>query len=490
MNFLDSVIKAISPSWAYRREQYKQALNAYEAANPSRLRKTGADNSSGDSVVGKGGVALRGYARQLEQNYDVAKGALDILVNNVVGPYGVNREPQPRKRNGEIHEEFSRKILTLWQDWILKPDVTWEHDYASLERLAARTWLRDGEVLTQLISGNKESLKHGTIVPLSLELIEADLLPMDMSDTHKGIVNGVERNAWRRPVAYHIHKEHPGDTYRIVTDTKRVTADRMLHVKITHRVSQARGVSAFAAVIRRLEDLKDYEESERIAARVAAALTGYIKRGTFDDYTPPTNEDEDRSFKMNPGTIFDRLRPGEDVGTIDSSRPSSLLSDFHKAMTRSVAAGIGSSYSSLSKDYNGTYSAQRQELVESYGNYQALTNWFVGQFSRPVWREFIDMAIMSGQLKVPRDVDPLTIYDADFRGPAMPWIDPVKEADANQRLERSGYKSAQQIIRDRGDSPSDVLHQISTWRKKADELDVSLASDPGKDYENKTDDFE
>jgi len=480
MSVLDSAIKALSPRWAYRREQYRQALAAYEAAVPSRLRKTGVDNSSGDTVVGKGGVNVRGYARQLEQNYDVAKGALDVLVNNIIGPSGINREPQPRNKKGDIHEAFAKELLTLWADWSEKPEVTWQHDYAAMERLACRTWLRDGELLAQFVEGNSPSIQHGTLVPFSLELIEADLLPMDMSDTNKGITQGVERNAWNRPVAYHLYKEHPGDSYRIITDTKRVSADRMLHLKVTHRVNQARGVSAFTAVIRRLEDLKDYEESERIAARVAAALTGYIRRGTFEDYTPPSSGETERTFKMNPGTIFDRLRPGEDVGTIDSNRPSGLLSDFHKAMTRNVASGIGSSYSSLSKDYNGTYSAQRQELVESFSNYQTLTNWFVSQFSRPTWREFIDMAVLSGQLRVPRDLDMRTLYDADFRGPAMPWIDPVKEANANRTLERSGYKSAQQIIRDRGGQPADVMDQISSWRTKADEKGLVFDSDPSK----------
>ena len=493
MNTLEKSIAAISPAWAWRRARYRKALSAYEAAKPSRLRKANPDNASGDAVVEVAGAALRGYARQLEQNYDIVEGILKVLVNNVVGPAGVNREPMPRDRSGKIHQAFSRELLMLWQDFAIKPEVTGELDYAAMERLACRTWLRDGELLAQVLEGNITTLDHGTRVPLSIELIEADQMPFDYSDDKQGITQGVERNSWGRPRAYHLYRTHPGDSqYRFKYETKRVSADRMLHVKLANRIKQARGVSVLAAVLRRLEDLKDYEESERIAARVAAALTGYIRKGMPDGYTPPDSGKTDREFGMKPGMIFDGLQEGEDVGTIDSNRPSSLLAPFHDAMMRFTAAGVGSSYSSTSKNYNGTYSAQRQELVESYGNYQAITALWVGQFSRPIWRRFVNMAVASGQIRVPSDLDINTIYDAEFRGPAMPWIDPGKEADASKTLERAGYKSAQQIIRERGGNPADTMDQIATWRDNASEkglvFDSDAAHDSGSDPDPGEDD--
>ena len=41
-------------------------------------------------------------ARYLERNHDIARGALDRLVQNVVGPQGIAIEPQPRNKDGEI----------------------------------------------------------------------------------------------------------------------------------------------------------------------------------------------------------------------------------------------------------------------------------------------------------------------------------------------------------------------------------------------------
>ena len=49
----------------------------------------------------------------------------------------------------------------------------------------------------------------------------------------------------------------------------------MLHLAQRKRLHQLRGISLIHGVITRLSDIKDYEESERVAARIAAAL-GFI----------------------------------------------------------------------------------------------------------------------------------------------------------------------------------------------------------------------
>ena len=481
MSIIESAISKISPRWAYNRSRYREAFAAYEAAKPSRLRKNKGDNSSGNTVVGKGAVAIRGYARDLEQNYDVVEGALKVLVNNTIGANGINREPIPKNMDGEINSEFSDALLGLWDEWAMAPEVTGQFDNGQMERLAARTWFRDGELLAQMLEGKVPGLIHGSRVPFSIELIEADQLPMGYYNKDKGIKQGIECNAWGRPTAFHVYKDHPGDqSYVFDSNTKRVPANKILHPKIVNRIRQLRGVSIFASVIRRIEDLKDYEESERIAARVAAALTAYIKKGQAEEYKAPTDK-KDRHIKMKPGLIFDDLHEGEEIGTIDSNRPSGLLTQFHETMTRLFCSGIGANHSSVSKNYKGSFSSQRQELSEGWVNYSAITAMWVAQFSRPVWRRFVNMAVLSGAIKIPDDLDIKTLYDAEYYGPSQPWIDPKKEADGLKALERSGYKPAQQTIRERGGNPRRYLTQIKYWRDEANKLGLVFDTDPKHD---------
>jgi lambda family phage portal protein len=477
-NLLDRAIAQLSPGWALKRATARRILAYYEAAKPDTLRKQRREPGSGDTAVYRAGSMLREQARHLEQNHDLARGALATLIANIVGPNGIGIEPQPRGVGGEIDDDLSRQILSLWRDWQQKPEVTWCMDWPALQRLACRTWLRDGEVLTQILEGTVPLLDHGTKVPLSLELIEADHLPWDLQSTNPTITAGVERNAWGRPVAFHVYKQHPGDigltTAGWTLETKRVPAANMLHLKLSDRVRQARGVSVFAAVLARLDDIKDYEESERIAAKVAASMAAVIKKGTPDMYEP-NPDGTARDMKFRPGMVFDDLLPGESVETIDSKRPNPQLEPFRNGQLRAVASGIGCTYSSLSKNYDGTYSAQRQELVEGWGLYGVLSSEFIGQFVRPVYQRFIRTAIAAGLLRVPAGVDPDSLDDALFLPPQMPWIDPLKEASGWEKLEANGHASGPEIIRRRGQSPMDVLEQEARWRRLAEEKGVSLS---------------
>ena len=144
---------------------------------------------------------------------------------------------------------------------------------------------------------------------------------------------------------------------------------------------------------------------------------------------------------------------------------------------RSGAAGLGTTYSSLSRNYNGTYSAQRQELVEGHSHYATLAGTFVHQFCEPVWWAFVDAAIAANLIK-PGSVDMETIYDATHATPPMPWIDPVKEITANEMAEKRLYKSRSQIIREAGRNPTQTLQEIARDRDEADAFGLQREDAP------------
>jgi lambda family phage portal protein len=488
MNPVDRLIGFFSPGAAFRRVQYRNALALYEAAQPSRLRKFSRDASAPNQLVQRGAYHLRNQARHLEQNHDIARGILRTLQNNIVGPSGIGIEPQPRKADGSIHVEYAALLREAWRDWQKKPEVTHRNNWPKVQRLAVRAWMRDGEMFAQLLQGPIASLDHGTAVPLSLELFESDLVPLDYASGDK-IQQGIERNTWGRPVAYWVYKRHPGDTTRGTggNDIKRISADRVLHLAAIDRIGQMRGVSEFASVITRLEDIKDYEESERVAAKIAAMLTGYVKRGTPDMIDPATlSRDQNgnlqpRELQFAPGMIIDTLCVGEDIGLIDSNRPNTNLVAFRQGQLRAVAGGIGASYSSIARDYNGTYSAQRQELVEQWVHYACLADDFTGQFVLPVWEAFVQSAALSGVVKMPRDVVPERADDCMFLAQSMPWIDPLKEANAWETLVRAGFASEVEVARRRGVNPMDVLEQIKTYRKAATDAGLVFTSNAAND---------
>lgn len=476
MNPIDKLVEYFNPAAALRRHAARSALAYYEAAEPSRMRKLYKQRGSPNEAVQRGAIAVRTQARHLVKNHDLARGALRVLVNNVVGPNGIGIEPQPRRIDGTIHTEYAAELLEAYRDWCRYPEVTHRLPWPRLQRAFARAWLRDGEVFGQMITGTRPDLNHGTLVPFSIEAFEADIVPMDLNDTAKNIVQGIERNTWGQPLAIHVLKTDPTSISLPTTgSTKRIPWDRSLHLATLDHIGQVRGVSEFASVITRLEDIKDYEESERVAAKIAAMLTAYVKKGQPDLYEANADA-EPRQLNLQPGMIIDDLAPGEDIGMINSNRPNPNLITFRQGQLRAIASGLGGSYSSISKDYNGTYSAQRQELVEQWIHYAILCDEFTGEICKPVWEQFVEAAHLSGVVKKPKDLKPGTQASAMYTAQAMPWIDPLKEANAWATLVENGFASEVEAIRRRGGNPHDVLDQIASFRKKADELGVTLKS--------------
>ena len=447
------------PGYYMKREAARAhyEVNTATRQNKKKREKRGPNSSTRDDVK-----PLREQIRHLEQNSDIVKGAFDILVANIVG-LGVNPEPMILKANGDPYDEANQIIDDAHKLWRRHPEVTGEHDEGSAQRLTVRSWLRDGEMFQQHIIGTRRDLDHGTAIPYSYEMIESDqLAPNPRQGMRNGIMDGIEVNAWNKPTMFHFYKHHPGEygTRLVATaaETKRISAKRITHLKLVQRIGQLRGISIAASVIRRLADIGEIDESERVAARVAAALTAVIIKGEPFGYTAPDADAEDdyRDIEFGPGTIIDDLMPGEDVKMLASNRPNNAMIPFRDSQLRSAASGFNVSFSSLSKNYNGTYSAQRQEMVEQRMIYSTLWSLFVERSERRKYENFMNAGIASGVIALPDDMDPESMFSATFTQPAMPWIDLLKEAKGYESILASGLDAKANIIRARGGNPREI----------------------------------
>lgn len=485
MNFIDRGIAVFSPQMASRRMFARSVLSLYEGGRSTKFRRKSKDNSSSERLVVRDAATVRATVRDLERNYDLVDGALTTLVRNVVGPGGIMIEPTPRKNTGgaeydSIDDDFARILLDEFRLWAKRPEVTRTLSWAQCQTLACRSWLRDGDQFTQLVEGIIPGLRHASAVPLSLELLEADVVPLEYEDSTKRISAGIERNAWGQPINYWVYKEHPGNGgWMSEGALKSVPADRFLHLAVRKRLSGLRGISLLASAIDRLLDIKDYESSERVAARIASRITAFIKRDKDMAWAPPEEiNPAERDFHMEAGQIFTDFLPGEELSIANPNRPNSLLGDFVMSMMRSASRAFGLSYSSMSGNYDGTYSAQRQELVEAYDGYRAMTAEFVSGFVQPVWERWVQMAIVSGRIKVPAHIRAETVAQATFRGPKMPWIDPVKEATAIKTLARGGIQSVTESLAERGIRLQDSVELFARERGLFDEMGLVFDTDP------------
>ncbi|MDD0936660.1 phage portal protein, partial [Xylella fastidiosa subsp. multiplex] len=376
-------------------------------------------------------------------------------------------------------ESLVDAILPLYQAWSKRPEVTWMHDWSSVQRLLARTWLRDGEAFVQELRGFLPTLQHGSGVPFSIEMLEPDLVPLDYDDPSQHILQGIQRNAWGRATGYYIYTQHPGDPDVLLPEKKLVPSHLIRHIRTIDRIGQVRGISLLASTFTRIEDLKDYEESERIAAKIAACMAAVIIKGDPGQYEPEKHASTgQRMMRFQPAMIFDGLNPGERIDPIDSTRPNPNLESYRDGQLRAIAAPMRISFSSLAKNYNGTYSAQRQELVEQYGAYGVLAHEFISQMVRPLYERLIAIAVTSGALTLPPNVPLANALGADYLPPSMPWIDPLKEINALTAQVQAGVRSLSSVIAERGGRMYDTLEQLSLDKEWAAERGLTLSVFP------------
>jgi len=479
MSFIDDVIGIISPGWKAGRLQARYKIAAYEAVMPTRTHKARRENRNANQLTQFGGRSLREQARWLDNNHDLVIGLLDKMEERIVGARGIIVEPQPLLLTGAVADDLAKEIRAAWAEWSVAPEVTGQYTRPVMERLLARPWLRDGEVFCQMVQGKVPGLTPQAGVPFWLESLEPDFVPLDSNDSGKGLCQGIFLNAWGRPIKYQVHKSLTTSGIAL-GDTKEINADNMLHLKFVRRLHQIRGNSLLSGILIRLSALKDYEDAELTAARIAAALGMYVKKGDGQSY-PESEDKEEREMDIVPGMLFDGLQPGEDIGMIKSDRPNPNLENFRNGQLRAVSAGSRGSYSSIARDYNGTYSSQRQELVESFEGYNILQDSFVAAISRPNYRNWLQMAITSGVIKTPADLDMKSLFNAVYSGPVMPWIDPLKEANGWKVQVRGGAATESDWIRSRGANPSEVKRRRKAEIDENNKLGLVFDTDPAND---------
>ena len=84
----------------------------------------------------------------------------------------------------------------------------------------------------------------------------------------------------------------------------------------------------------------------------------------------------------------------------------------------------------------------------------------VFQFCRPVWRRWIEAAILSGALKAPGYAkDPEPYLDVEWRTPRWAWVDPLKDARAEIEQIQAGLKSRSAAIHELGYDPEDLAQR-------------------------------
>ncbi|KPK69083.1 MAG: hypothetical protein AMJ84_10140, partial [Acidithiobacillales bacterium SM23_46] len=205
---------------------------------------------------------------------------------------------------------------------------------------------------------------------------------------------------------------------------------------------------------RRMRDLGEYDAWELYAARVQAAITLLISREYPDSTVGLTGEsgedtEDERGNEMDlfeAGMPF-RARTGEKVSGMAPTRPAGAYEPYVTAQTRQVGAGTDLSYEALARDHSrGTYSGQRQGMLQDGAVYAAVQAMIRDRLCRYVWRMFIRGAVLAKSINLPNYwTEERRYVRAEWIKPGLPWIDPESETNAWDGQVKGGYATLQEV---------------------------------------------
>jgi len=468
------------PGWAVRRERARRELEVLETRRfqtQSTFRRGAFDASSADSALAPAAFDLRQQSRHLAENHDLYVSILNELCDQIVGT-GLHIEPMGVSNRGRALKRWNEDMARVWSDWIEHPEATGELSWTEAQRRVCWGWIQDGErFIRHLTSGYPFAQGQLRYV---FSVLEPDYCPVDESVNagtrfDNQVVQGIKHDEWGRPEVYFFYKEHPGDNLRPLSsrlDLIEVPAAEVTHLKFTRRWPQVRGQPLAHACFRRLSKIDMYEDYELDAANVGATLAAAI---TKDIDLAPAGADaigggDQRTLQLTSGSIYELL-PGESVSTISADRPNPEVSNFRAVMLRAAAGGAGTKYSTVARDFNSSYSAARQEMVEGDAHYLALRDGFVSGFLRPVYQRVVRAAMQAGRVELPATTTFERATRLEVAGPGVAWIDPLKEAQADVLLINERLASRKQILRKRGTDPLQLAIQ----------LEAEAAEDPDDD---------
>ncbi len=443
----------------------------YDAGDPSPYHQNPPASYSPDYNYAIGYRNLRDWARHLADNSSIVCAVLSSRVANGIGP-GLTYEPLCRDRKGNLLPELNDAIRRIHERWSRSADVSGELTRQEIERLAWRTWDLDGETFMRRV--NMRMTRDAKELPYHIQPLRTDWIPANLVTETNGrqIIHGVEKNEWGRPLAYYVEPEIV-DAYSTSVGAAldpskmlRIPADQIWHLKRAESINQTRGITLLHAIIFRIADIAEFQQSHRLAARASADLWASINRSGDFDTTIPSHERETgedgetkRMWNFEHLQMIDGLQAGESVNFHDPRHPNQNAVDFVREELRAIASGCDVGFSQVAQVFDSSYAAQRLEVVDTWRKNERDRGKFITDFARSaLYEQVVEVARLAGRLpaRALRRVDPETLFEVRIDGPTMPVIDPVKDRQAFELDQNNAWDSRPGIIRRMGRQPRDV----------------------------------
>ena len=420
---------------------------------------------------------LRARGRDLVNNNDYARKFRAMVEDNVIGPSGIRLQMRVEDRPGQPDRLANAAIEQAWREWSRQCDVTGRQTLRDLCETLVGGLPSDGEFLVRRVRGPEAGNRFG----YALQLIDVDRIDTTYNGRHgaNAVIMGVEVDAYRRPVAVHIFAAHPNDGIHSNRQRVRLPMDEVIHGFKVERAEQLRGIPWMAPGMLSLHHLGNFKLAALLAAEHGANHYGFFT--TPDGQSPIGGLDDGGQpiVTSQPGT-FDTLPAGVSFQPYDSKYPETNFAPFVKTTLQRIASGWGVSYHSLANDLEGvSFSSIRSGTLEERDRWMADQEWFIDTFMEPVFRDWLQMALLMGAITMPNgSALPAGKFEKfsrhEWQARRWDWVDPKADTEANILKVKAGLMSPQDLAAAMGYDFEETLAAIKAAQDLADSYGVTL----------------
>nr|DAP68852.1 MAG TPA: portal protein [Caudoviricetes sp.] len=442
------------------------------------------------SSLGPGAAAasqlptIRRRARDAIRNDPWAKTAINRLVSNAIGT-GIQPHPQHADKNVRV------QLKKWWEEFVKDSDADGMLDFYGQQALATRCLFGDGESYGRL---RLRKPSDGLAVPLQLQLLESDHLPVEKNESLPGgaqVINGVEFDSVGRRVAYHMWRQHPTDYPRasnVAQSLTRIPADQIIPMFQVLRPGQVRGVSELATVLLRLKSLDNLDDAVLFRQEVANLFAGFITRPeatgvNLDPMTGllPTMDGDGFTplSALEPGTL-QQLEPGEEITFAEPPDAGNVYEGFMRHQLMAAAASCGLPYELLTGDLRNIGDRALRVLINEFHRHIEQIQWLtvIPQFCQRVWEAFIDALALSGVMPMPDYYRNRREYlRVRWVPQGWPYFHPVQDIAASVAAINAGLSSRSGKVLAQGDDPEKIDEENAQDNERAKSLGLVYSTD-------------
>ena len=409
---------------------------------------------------------VRTRCHDQRRNNPIVSGAIDRIVDNVVGPKIIMQA----RTSAEDWNQRAEDWLAGWSAKIDPAGVTSFTDAASLS-VAAR--LYDGEIFHQPNTDGQ------------ISIIESERVRPSQDPKQKTIVPGARIDPTTGKItAWCVHSRDRNGSFS-EKHSERWVPD-LIHCWRRWRPDQRRGWPDLAPVANIAMDIHEINDAQLRKNKMGAMAAWVFQKGqtggSLQGRVAPESSTGQPLHRFKDGQIYE-IPQGADLKPFQNNQPGAEYAPFVELNLRLLGMALGLPYEFLLLYFGGgSFASSKASLLQAYKTIEGWQSWIETQYILPVtvWR--INRAIAQRELP-PAPVDVYGVSELgkwEWQRPGMEWIDPQNAIQTEMQEVRIGASSMYRVCSRRGSDAEQLLRENARYIKALDRIAAEEGIDPAR----------